>query len=222
MATTSIGSGGVTFPDGTTQASKASPGNVVTTLYTSPAPWTKPADLKAVRVTLLGGGGGGGGYRGGPASFPGSVGGGGGAGGFGGAQAPTIPSPLTITVGAGGAGGPAPGTVASRTAGSPGGTSSFGALISATGGAGGGPAGGASGTFTSTPQGVGFQGESTTNPAGGDAFQNWGFGGSGGGTGSTGTGYGSGGGGVSGPDPTATPYAGGAGKAGFVLVEEFY
>ena len=44
--------------DGTTQAS-ASPGLTTGTIYYSPTTYTKPASLKAVRITVLSGGGGG-------------------------------------------------------------------------------------------------------------------------------------------------------------------
>jgi hypothetical protein len=54
-------------------------GNQITTIYTSPAPWTKPATLKSVKVTLVSGGGGGGGGTGaGQGALPGGSGGNGG------------------------------------------------------------------------------------------------------------------------------------------------
>jgi len=120
------------------------------------------------------------------------------------------------------------------TAGISGGTSSFGALITATGGAGGTATFGAAGAFTSIPQGFGFQGSpggqggnpfatTTSVGNGGNSFQLWGFGAPLPATpapGTTGIGYGSGGsGGIGGP---LSPVAGGAGAIGYVIVEEFY
>ncbi len=88
----SLNGTGVTFNDGTTQSTAATASNYILRTYSSPATWTKPAGLKAVKVTVIGGGGG--------------VGG-------------TGPGPLN------------PSQLAS-----PGGTSSFGGFLSATGGAG--------------------------------------------------------------------------------------
>ena len=218
------------------QASTAAIGNTgagapIVTIYTSPSPWTKPATLKAVKVTVVAGGGGGGSN---PASQ--STGGGSGAVGFYFDQAPSIPGPLTVTVGAAGAG-------VAGTAGTSGGTSSFGPLISATGGAGGptapGGVGGAGGTITTSPKIYGIPGSAggsgngaTSQPntqfnlqtfqagnAGSTAF-GFGYGGANNQstytTGFAGTGYGSGGGG------SRTAGAGAAGKAGIIIVEEFY
>jgi hypothetical protein len=122
------------------QAAAAGGGNYVMQVYTSPATWTKPATVKAVKITLVGGGGGGAG-TGHPA---GGRGGGGGAGGgaIGYVPAPSIPGPVTVTVGAGG-------TTTTGSGGS-GGTSSFGPFISATGGGGG--------TFVIGSDGVGGAG----------------------------------------------------------------
>lgn len=123
-------------------------GNYVMQVFTNTTPggvtWTKPAGLVAVKVTVVGGGGGSQ-----PAS-PNSTGVG--AAGGGGAAikyipAPSIPGPVTVTVGAGG-GIPAPTNT--------GGTSSFGALVSATGGAGG------TTSFSSTPGGAGGSGSNGT------------------------------------------------------------
>ena len=229
MATTSIGSTGVTFPDATVQATAA--GTPVVTIYTSPSPWTKTTGLKAVKVTVVAGGGGGGSN---PASQ--STGGGSGAVGFYFSQAPSIPGPLTVTVGAGGAG-------VAGTAGTSGGTSSFGPLISATGGAGGptapGNVGGAGGTITTSPKIYGIPGSAGTSAGGttsqpntqfniqafgsgnaGNTAFGFGYGGASNQsaypTGFAGTGYGSGGGG------SRTAAAGGAGKAGIIIVEEFF
>lgn len=218
MATTSIGAPGVTFPDATVQTTAAASADVVTRIYISPAAWTKPATLKAVRVTVVGGGGGGAGGR--PSS--GGAGGPGGNGGilFGYAQASAIPAPLTVTVGpAGTAGG-------INANGGAGGTSSFGALFSTTGGGGGVTGGGAAGSdggsYTVTPaatiSSVGF-----TNPRS-SPTQAFGVGGGQGGSpagvGGGGSGRGSsGGGGGTGPVQGG---AGGAGTTGIIIVEEFY
>jgi hypothetical protein len=123
------------------QAAAAGGGDYIMLAYTSPATWTKPAGLKAVKVTVVGGGG---------ASAnisaplgPGFVvtGGGGGGTSFKYLDAPAIPGPVSVTVGSGGTG-----TPTSPGAGNPGGTSSFGPLTSATGGTGGGsPAGSVAG-----------------------------------------------------------------------------
>ena len=87
--------------------------------------WTVPNGVTTAEVEIVGGGGGGGG------SSSTYAGGGGGAGGF--AKGPvdnlTPGSQITVTVGAGGAGGTSP-------AGSAGGSSSFGSYGSASGGGG--------------------------------------------------------------------------------------
>jgi hypothetical protein len=114
-------SGNVLTSNGTAWASQAiaAGGDYVMTAYTSPATWTKPATVKAVKVTVIGAGG-----NGGTATL-GRTGGGGGGGG--GAlkylDAPQIPGPVTVTIG----------TAPSK-------TSSFGPLVSATGGGNGGDA----------------------------------------------------------------------------------
>jgi len=238
MATTSIGAPGVVFPDSTTQATAANP-NVVTTIYRSPSPWTKPATIRAVRVTVLSGGGGGAGVKGQSASPTQGGGGGGGAGGVGFFPAASIPGPQTISVGAGGTGGTAPAAYGGIAPGTAGGTSSFGSLITATGGGAGTSGVGATGAITSGPQVQGYTGTpaevapSGTAGSGGDSYQSQGFGGvpylgpglpatklSGG----PGTGYGAGGGGSwspSGPLPSVGTL-GGNGSVGYVIVEEFY
>lgn len=97
-------------------------------IFSSPGTWFKPAGLKRIKVTVIGGGG---------SSSAGSTppylgakvsGGGGGGAAIKFMPASSIPGPVTVTIGAGGpsAGAPAPIT--------PGGTSSFGAHASATGG----------------------------------------------------------------------------------------
>jgi hypothetical protein len=218
----SLNGTGVTFNDGTQLNSKnEAGGNYIQRTYTSPATWTKPAGLKAVKVTVVGGGGGGGGTRGCDVDNPRS----GGTGSPGGTaieyiSAPSIPGPVAVTVGAGGSGGPAPGTVCSYTAGGAGGTSSFGSFLSATGGLAlnGGPASagnqsgggngsgsggdinifgvggfGGNGPFTSTPNSNGTPGFNVST-GGQGAFQS----------------------------ASPSPRSGGNGKHGIVLVEEFY
>jgi len=212
----------------------------VVTIYAAPATWSKPASIKAVKVTVFSGGGGGAGSRNRPSSGqPQAGGGGGGAGGFGFFPAASIPGPVSVTVGTAGAGGTVPGTPATVTAGTPGGSSSFGAFITATGGAGapgagnGNPTpGGAAGSFTPSPTNIGrpgfngAAGSTTVSGTGGNSFQLWGIGGPGSGTNSTpgtaGSGYGAGGGGGCTNSPSGGTASGGAGTAGYVIVEEFY
>ena len=112
-------------------------------VFTAGGTWVRPANVDAVNVTLVGGGGGGGGVA---AVALGTAAGGGGAGGF--VQRDvTVTANVAVTIGAGGAGG----TVA-PTAGTSGTASTFGALLTATGGGGGG---GGTGTF---PIGFGLAG----------------------------------------------------------------
>ena len=92
MATTSIGAPGVTFPDATVQATAAAP-NVVMNVYTTPGTWTKPSTVKAIKVTVVGGG------AGGAATGTNPSGGGGGAA-IKVYPAPSIPGPQPYTVGA--------------------------------------------------------------------------------------------------------------------------
>jgi hypothetical protein len=116
----SLNGTGVTFDDGTTQSTAATAGNYIMRTITSTSTWTKPSGLKAVKVTLVGAGGNGGTRTN---TVYGSAGGNGGNGG--GAieyiSAPSIPGPVSVTVG----------TAPSK-------TSSFGAFLSATGGGNGG------------------------------------------------------------------------------------
>jgi len=213
-----LGPAGLTFGDSTVQTTAAtSPIAPVVTIYSSPAPWTKSATLKAVKVTLVAGGG-----AGGSSNNPAAAGAGGNGGIlYGYAQAPVIPGPVTITVGAGGT---VPGLY---TAGGSGGTSSFGSVFSTTGGGGGygtntpavptgnGASGGAY-LITSTPTSSSFQ---LTSPIGVPVMA-YGVHGTPGAyptAGTAGTGYGMGGGFTQG-----LPGVGAAGSAGFVIVEEFY
>jgi hypothetical protein len=203
-------------------------GNYVSNAYTSPTSWDvntkKAAGLKAVKVTVLGGGG-----DGGAVGAPNVTNAGGGGGGGGGtvyyAPSSTLtPSPTGITITAG------PGT------------NSFGGLCSATGGsvggagvppgtlAGAGGAGGVgSGGYLIAPGIAGSPAPSSNiGGAGGAAALIQGFIGgaarpaSGAGNPATPTNYGGGGGGAAKTTPNNTPYAGGAGAPGVVIVEEFY
>jgi len=204
------------------QAAAAGGGDYIMNAYTSPATWTKPAGLKAVKVTVVGGGGSGG--TGGP-SGSGCSGPGGNGGNGGGAlkyiDAPAIPGPISVTVG----------TAAN--------TSSFGPLVSATGGGNGGPgpalatgthgAGGAGSNGTvdlsgqpgaitpGTPASItfagsfGFGGYHNTQPVNSSPPSKAGFLYGGGATGGVAP---------AGGPPSNQP--GGTGAAGIVIVEEFY
>ena len=226
--------------NGTTWTSAISAGGPapVVRIYTSPSPWTKPASLKGVKVTMLSGGGSGAAGSGPTPANLIATGGGGGAGGFGNFPAPTITGPLTVTVGAGGA------AVTRNTngisAGNSGGSSSFGALFTITGGGGGpaspSPTGGATGSITPSPTIFGYigtngGGSTVQNVAGdgGNAFQLWGFGALGKPdpgaptpiVATPASGYGAGGGGAIASSSTRSCTSG-AGSTGFVIVEEFY
>jgi hypothetical protein len=121
----------------------AAGGQLQTQLFTAPGTWTNPGTVTKVRVYVAGGGGGADGQAG---NFRGGL------GGFAFAECP-VSSPVSITVGAGGAGTtyPSGGSTA-------GGTSSFGALVSATGGG--------AGTVSNTPGTPGTGTVSTGTPYG--------------------------------------------------------
>jgi hypothetical protein len=217
-------SGNVLTSNGSAWLSQAiaAGGDYVMQVYTGPATWTKPASIKAVKVTVVGGGGGGGAADTAPPDKGGLGGGGGVAIEY--LDAPAIPGPVSVTVGAGGTAGP---TAGGGQPGGTGGTSSFGPFLSATGGGGGGgaaiPAG--PGTAGSGSGGqlnfTGGRGELSQRgrdvPGGSSIFST----GSGlapdsGGAGTNGNAYG--GGATGGKQPGA----GGTGAAGVVIVEEFY
>ena len=221
----------ITFNDATTQTTAAVPGgNYVLTTFTSSGTWTKPTGLKAVKVTVIGAGGNGGNAN--PSGQKGRHGGGGG-GAIKYISAPSIPGPVTVTVG----------TAPSK-------TSSYGPFVSATGGSNGAPN---SGPFGTTAGGSGSGGDinvsggpgigsqsggipgapegSTAYPgvsgAGAFAFGGFGIAGivntsGGGAAGTNGVVYG--GGATGGVTANASPdnRPGGTGAAGIVFVEEFY
>jgi hypothetical protein len=172
--------------------------------YTSPATWTKPVGLKALKVTVVGAGG-----NGGNGAAPATAGAGGGGGGaaIDYILAPSLPGPVAVTAGPG--------------------TNSFGAVCSAT-------AGSNAGVFVGAQGGGGSGGNVNINGAyGASAAAGGGTGGSGGpsilgggGRGAysnnpsiVGQNYGGGGGGGS-NHPAAV--SGSAGAPGIVIVEEFY
>jgi len=205
------------------------------TVAVTPGTWTKPATLKGVKVTVIGGGGAGGTSATSPHPSTGprsNVAGGGGAGGtsirlY---PAPSLPGPQPYTVGGAGA------------------TSSFGvapiSVISATGGVAaqtspttnaggaGGNGGVGSGGQISTSGSSGFSGMDITTAiyksgSGGVSILGGGANGfTSASNGSAGVGYGGGGSGGassgSGPGTTIFTQTGGAGASGVVIIEEFY
>jgi hypothetical protein len=208
-------------PTGWTSVPTASVGggNYVLNQYTSPATWSKPGTLKAVKVTVVGAGGRGGGSAAGP-----SIVGGGGGGGGGAAiiyiPAPSIPGPVAVTAGAG--------------------TNSFGGFCSATAGSSGSqpPAAaavlnlGASGGV-GTGGTINIGGSAGSNGVPSQATSNSGAGGasilggggvgrnsSNSGAGNVGRNFGGGGGGAVANIPTSQ--LGGLGAPGIVIIEEFY
>jgi hypothetical protein len=215
----------VSSPTGWTNAPQNSiGGNYIVTTYTSPAPlgYTKPATLKAVKVTVIGGGGAGGSVPTINAPF-GSGGGGGGGGTIYYAPAASLPaSAIPITAGPG--------------------TNSFGGFCSATGGATGavGAPGAPAGAGGAGGQGSGgfliTTGYSGTKAAGGPGLSGSGADGSliyglqgaigrntlGAGAAAISTNYGAGGAGAWKATPNNSAYAGGAGAPGVVILEEFY
>ncbi len=189
-------------------------------VFTSSGTWTKPAGLNPEALVLVEAwGGGAGGGRGNNGGSAGSGGGGGGGGGYNYRvfRAGDLPASVPVTIGAGGA--KAPATVER---GSPGGDTSFGALLTAFGGGEGngssgnnGVGGGGGGQLSAGLGGVAAGGLAgaptpTGNSAGGAMLQNGEpglFSGGGGGGGSQTGGTNSGGGGRS-------LYGGGGGGGG--------
>jgi hypothetical protein len=212
--------------------------------YTSSGTFTKATYpwLRAIRVRCQAGGGGGGGA----AATGGSknAAGGGGAGGVYAESFITdiagLASSITVTRGAGGAGG-----VAGNNAGSTGGSSSFGSLVSANGGFGGGPEafggsliwnsldvqGPTIGTGDlvisggSSQAGISLSFTAVVGSTGGDSFLGTAtnavktYDNAEGYNGKSGMGFGSGGGGAINSQNNATARVGGAGANGIVIVE---
>ncbi len=227
---TNVNTNGVVFTDSTTQNTAS---DYKQTTFTANGTWTADkSGLKALRVTVVGGGGNGGNASGltqGKAVYS-SRSGGGGSGGFRVAwvDGPSVPaSPVAVTVALAG------------------GTSSFGTLVTATGGATAPSVGGGA----SSPTGGGGAGGSSTAPVspdsncvilngmtglpgsaslagpniGGDGGSVRGIKGGEGGIAAgvlAATGFGSGGGGTNRSGPGTN--GGGAGTGGVVIVEEFY
>lgn len=169
---TSVTSTGITFPDATTQTTAAAASSYVGgrgQVFTSSGTFTVPTGVTSVAVTVQGGGGGGGACNGGQTSV--TYGGGGGGGGRALKYVTGLTPGASVTVTVGAAGGSA----------QAGGTSSFGAYVSATGGAAGqtvnigqGGSGGAGGSGQSGDINV-------TGGTGGTAQAGWAAAGGGGG-----------------------------------------
>jgi hypothetical protein len=210
---------------------------IQTFLTNGTSTYTPTSGMSYCIVEVVGGGGGGGGCAAGAAN---SLGGGGGGGGGGYSReyysAATIGASKSVTVGAGGSGGGAGGT------GNPGGTTSFGSLMTATGGSGGGGltgstafrsisggtgGAGASGTFNINGDGGGFSvtsGSTQAGSSGGGGSSYFGGGaiyknGTTAATGGTGTAIG--GGGSGGLCTNASNASGGGGADGCCIVTEF-
>jgi hypothetical protein len=196
------------------------PGFGAMQVFTSSGTFVVPNGVTAVQVRVLGGGGAAG-YH---STLPG---GGGGAGGeaFGIVTGLTAGQSIAVTVGAGGA---AP---SSQASGNNGGTSSFGAFMSATGGTGGQGGTAANFAMAGGTGGAGVGGQvNRGGSCGADSIAVASRGGDGGGPGNgrassgpqpglSATGYGGGGGGggtSTGSSPTG--YPGGAGAPGIVIV----
>ena len=192
--------------------------------YTSPSSYTKPASLKAIKVTVVGSGGNGGntGPMGGTVIVAASGGGSGGASIYY-APAPTLPaSAIPITAGTGTN---SFGAIASATAGSPGVNVASGVYV-----IGGSSGVGSGGTFNIKGNN-GFEGYTGVAGGGGSGFGGASILGGGGGqiagrtNGNPAGSFGGGGGGAAhtSPGPTATTtYSGGTGGSGVVIIEEFF
>lgn len=180
----------------TAASNSAAGGDYVMNAYTSPATWTKPANLKGVKITVQGGGGNSGSSPLAPIT---SAGGGGGGYAEKYLDAASIPGPQSITAGPG--------------------TNSFGALVSATGGGTGNPgspnvggtAGTGSGGTINIPGGYGGPGPSGAN--GGNSIMSAAK--LSPADGRNGLVYGGGGSGAPGPGAAT-------GASGIIIVEEFY
>ncbi len=182
-------------------------------VFTSSGTWMQPLGVTSVYISMAGGGGGGSGGSQQSASnyFGWLTGPGGGSGGDILFTNVAVTGNVTVTVGAGGAGGTYSNSGGILPAGGNGGSSLFGS-VTATGGGGGGGAGSPGGSTGS--DGCYFTSDSIVElrcSGGNGGSSYFGIGGAGGaGHGGSGGGYGSGGGGG---------YYGGAGAGGIVIVE---
>lgn len=182
-------------------------------VFTSSGTWMQPLGVTSVYISMTGGGGGGSGGSQQSASnyFGWWTGPGGGSGGDILFTNVAVTGNVTVTVGAGGAGGTYSNSGGILPAGGNGGSSSFGS-VTATGGGGGEGAGSPGGSTGS--DGCYFTSDSIVElrcSGGNGGSSYFGIGGAGGaGHGGSGGGYGSGGGGG---------YYGGAGAGGIVIVE---
>lgn len=224
---TSTFAGSVTFSGSATSTIASTTIRAYTASTTPSSTWTKPSNLKYIKLRMVGGGGGGGG-----STTAGNAGGGGGGGGYCEKVIPASAIAATVTFGVGGAGtgGNAPATVD----GGNGGTSFFGGFGTSTGGVGGhvtpDDAGGLGGTTTGCDvNSSGGSGGGGSNVAGVPS----GFGGGsalGGGAPSTGgngnsagtAGVQFGGGGSGGRSTGGADIAGGAGAVGAIFIDEVY
>jgi len=220
-------SGNVLTSDGTNWTSAAAGGGggmQSIAVFGSTGTWNRPAGITKIKVTVTAGGGAGGGAS----AYYGEAAGGGGAGGtsikFIDVSSVTSQS---LIIGAGGTG-----VLSSN--GNTGGNSSFGSYALSYGGGGGyshathnGGTSGAAGTGDiliagGDGSGAGGSSNSDTSGAGGSSY----FGGGGGKgntntTGAVGNAWGSGGSGAVNRTNNGANYAGGAGKAGIIIVEEY-
>lgn len=225
--------GNVLTSNGTTWVSQAASGGTpILRVYTSPGTWTKPATVKAIKVTVVGGGGNGGQIVAptNPASGGGMYLNGGSAGGtaisF--LPAPTIPGPQPYTVGgiaATSSFGAAPLTVITATGGTSGSSSSNAAPVQLVAGLAGGAA---SGGNLNIAGGYSNGSDNTAIVSGGGGASLLGLGGRNRmpadttGAGFAATGYGAGGGGALRIANNGGTQSGGAGTAGIIIIEEFY
>ena len=207
------------------------------TVITSSSTHTLSTSTKLMIVEVLGGGGGGGGAQAGTGFA--SFGGGGGAGSYAKGKFTTLSPSYSVVIGSGGTGG---GGTSNGTSGS---TTSFGSIISASGGNPGptvvadtvpyiigsfGAAGSVTGgNIVSVPckntGGLGFRLNATTCSGGYGADSIYGRGGDPAASinraGNNGSGYGAGGAGGRAVNQTGIPYSGGNGSNGVVIVWEY-
>ena len=210
----------VTIPGSLIVAGQPAGGNYVLQNYVAPATWSKPAGLKAVKVTVVGAGGNGGSTSGPTVGSRTAGGGGGGGAAIEFIPAPSIPGPVAVTAG--------PGTnsfgaFCSATAGSAGSNTILGA--DSPGGVGGAGSGGNL-NFLGTRGAVGPSGSLVPGYGGNSILSGIASGqlapSPGTLVGTAGLNFGGGGAGASTTSAPGTPVAGGTGAPGIVIVEEFY